>query len=112
MTATIGNTPFELVDESVIHSAAYEGVERRRTRPRVAVCDRLGQARRATLAVTVLRILLVVALWTALAAPHLMAPRLLVVRTGVPLIYVVAELVGLAVVLYHQARLARAATLY
>jgi hypothetical protein len=112
MTATIGSTRFELVDESAIHTATYEGVERRRTRPLVAVCDRLGKARRATLAVTVLRILLVVALWTALAAPHLMAPSLLVIRTGVPLVYVVAELLGLAVVLHNQAQLARAATLY
>ena len=112
MTATIGRTRFELVDESVIHTATYEGVERRRTRPRVAVCDRLGKARRAALVVTVLRTLLVVSLWTALAAPHLMAPSLLVVRTGVPMVYLVAELLGVAVVLHHQAQLARAATLY
>jgi hypothetical protein len=112
MTATIGTTPFELVDESLIHTATYEGVERRRTRPLVTVCDRLGKARRATLAATGLRILMVVALWTALAAPHLMDPKLLLVRTGVPSLYLVAELLGLAVVLHHQARLARAATLY
>jgi predicted NBD/HSP70 family sugar kinase len=112
MTATIGSTPFELVDESAIHTATYEGAERRRTRPLVAVCERLAKARRATLAVTVLRIMLVVALWTALAAPHLMDSSLLVIRTGVPLVYVVAELFGLAVVLHHQAQLARAATLY
>lgn len=111
MTATIGNTPFELVDESA-HDPAYKGVERRRSRPLVAVSDRLSDARRATWAVTLLRILLVVGLWTTLAAPYLMAPSLLLVRTGVPLAYVLAELVGLAVVLHHQARLARAATLY
>jgi hypothetical protein len=112
MTATIGRTPFELEDESVIHTTTYEGVERRRSRPRVAVCDRLGKARNATVAVTASRIVLVVGLWTTLAAPHLMAPSLIVVRTGVPLVYVVAEVLGLAVVLYHQARLAQAATLY
>jgi hypothetical protein len=112
MTATIGRTPFELEDESVIHTANYQGVERRRTRPRVAVCDRLGKARRAAVALTVSRIALVVALWTALAAPHLMTPSLLMVRTGVPLVYVFAEVLGLAVVLHHQAQLARAATLY
>lgn len=112
MTATIGRTPFELEDASVIHTASYEGVERRRTRPRVVVCDRLGKARRATVAVTALRNVLVVALWTVLAAPHLMAPSLLVVRTGVPLVYIVVEFLGLAVVLHHQARLAQAAMLY
>jgi hypothetical protein len=112
MTATIGSTPFELVDESATRAPAYEGVERRRSRPRVAVSDRLAEARRATWGVTFLRILLVVGLWTVLAAPHLMAPSLLLVRTGVPLVYVLAELLGLAVVLHHQARLARAATLY
>lgn len=112
MTATIGSTPFELVDESAAHAPAYEGVERRRSRPRVAVSDRLAEARRSTWGVTLVRILLVIGLWTGLAAPHLMAPGLLLVRTGVPLAYVLAELLGLAVVLHHQARLARAATLY
>ena len=48
MTATIESTPFELVDEPSPHAPAYEGVERRRSRPRVAVCDRLAEARRAT----------------------------------------------------------------
>ncbi len=112
MTATIGNTPFELVDESTVRTPEYDGVERRRTRPRVAVCDRLAQARRIAWAATGLRILLVIGLWTLLAAPHLMETRLLAVRTGVPLVYVLAELLGLAAVLRQQARLAQAATLY
>jgi len=112
MTATIGSTPFELVEESAAHAPAYEGMERRRSRPRVAVCDRLAEARRATWATTCLRILLVVGAWIVVAAPHLMAPSQVLARTGVPLAYVLAELVGLAVVLHHQARLARAATLY
>jgi hypothetical protein len=112
MTATIGNTPFEIVDESTVRTPEYEGVERRRTRPRVAVCDRLAQARRIAWMVTGLRSLLVIALWTLLAAPFLMDPELVAVRTGVPLIYVIAELIGLAVMLRQQARLAQAATLY
>jgi hypothetical protein len=112
MTATIGSTPFELVDEPSAHAPAYEGMERRRSRPRVAVCDRLAEARQAVWATTFLRILLIVGLWIVVVAPHLMAPDLVVARTGVPLAYVCAELVGLALVLRHQARLARAATLY
>ena len=112
MTATIESTPFELVDEPSPHAPAYEGLERRRSRPRVAVCDRLAEARRATWMTTFLRVILVVGLWVLVAAPHLMAPTLVMARTGVPLAYVLAELVGLGVVLRHQARLARAATLY
>ena len=111
MTA-IESTPFELVDEPSVHAPAYEGVERRRSRPRVALSDRLAESRRATWATTFLRILLVIGLWVVVAAPHLMAANLLLARTGVPSAYVLAELVGLAVVLRHQARLARAATLY
>ncbi len=111
MTATIGNTPFELVDESTTNPA-YKGPERRRARPRVAVSDMLAEARRATWTVTLVRIVLIVALWTALVAPYLMAPELVFVRTGVPLAYVVAELSGLAVVLRFLVRLARAATSY
>lgn len=112
MTATIRSTPFELVDESLVNTPTYQGAERRRSRPRVAMCDRLVEARRLAWAVTLLRILLVIALWTALAAPHLMDSKLIAVRTGVPLVYVLAELVGLAVTLHQHARLARAATLY
>lgn len=112
MTATIGRTPFELVDESVVNTPSYQGVERRRTRPRIAVCDRLAEARRVAWAVTLLRILLVIVLWTVLAAPHLMDSNLVAVRTGVPLVYVLAELIGLAVTLHQQTRLASAATLY
>jgi hypothetical protein len=112
MTATIGSTPFELVDESTVRTPEYQGVERRRTRPRVAVCDRLAQARRIAWTVTGLRIALVIALWTLLAAPHLMEPGLVAVRTGVPLVYILTELIGLATVLRQHARLAQAATLY
>lgn len=111
MTATIGSTPFELVDESAAHPA-YKGRERRRARPRVAVSDGLGEARRATWGVTLARVVLVVALWTAFVAPRLMDPSLTVLRTGVPLVYVLAELSGLAVVLNFLVRLARAATRY
>ncbi|MGH7498464.1 MAG: hypothetical protein ACREL3_06385 [Gemmatimonadales bacterium] len=112
MTATIGSTPFELVDDSASHPSAYKGQERRRSRPRVAVSDKLSEARSATWAVTLVRAILVVALWTVFVAPHLMDPSLLVVRTCVPLAYAVAELSGLTVVLNFLARLARAATRY
>ena len=112
MSATIGSTPFELVDDSATQPTTYRGRERRRTRPRVAVSDKLGETRRATWAVTFARIVLVVALWTAFVAPHLMAPGFTVLRMGVPLAYVLAELSGLAVALHFLARLARAATRY
>ncbi len=112
MTATISSTPFELVEDSAAHAPAYKGQERRRTRPRVTVSDRLAEARRATWAATLVRILLVLGLWGTLVSPRLMDPGLAIIRTGVPLAYVVGELVGLALVLNHLARLARAATRY
>ena len=110
MTATIGNTPFELVDESA--PATYKGRERRRIRPTVAVSDSLAEARKAAWITSVTRVVLVVTLWTALVAPHLMAPDLVVLRTGTPLAYVLAEVSGLAVVLRFIVKLARAATRY
>jgi hypothetical protein len=41
-----------------------------------------------------------------------MEPGLVAVRTGVPLVYILTELIGLATVLRQHARLAQAATLY
>jgi hypothetical protein len=111
MTASIGNTPFELVDETAVHPA-YNGPDRRRARPRVAVSDSLGKARRGAWGVTFTRIVVLVTLWTVLVAPHLMDPGLTAIRTGVPLVYALAEISGLAVVLSFLVRLARAATHY
>jgi hypothetical protein len=81
-------------------------------RPTVAVSERLTKARKTAWAMTAMRVVLMVALWTAFVAPHLMDPGLVVLRTGVPLAYVLAEVSGLAVVLHFIVRLARAATSY
>jgi len=111
MTATIRGTPFELVDDGAARSPAYRGPDRRRTRPRVSVCDQLAGARRAAWSVTLGRLVLVTFVWLVVLAPRLPS-GFGGFKIGVMLGYWLAELLGITLMLMHLANVARAASRY
>jgi hypothetical protein len=111
MSVPAGGSPFELVDDGSGRYGAYRGKDRRRIRPRVGVSDRLADARRAAWAAAVVRVVLVLIVWSLAAAPRLQQPHPLVALIC-PLAYLGLEGAGLALVLAHLTALARAASRY
>ena len=111
MPAPAGGTPFELVEEGSGRYGSYRGRDRRRIRPRVGVSDRLAEARRGAWTAAAVRVVLVLVVWSVIAAPALQA-RHPAAALLCPLGYLLLEGAGLALVLIHLTALARAASKY
>jgi hypothetical protein len=111
MPAPAGGTPFELVEDGPGRYGAYRGRDRRRLRPRVGVSERLAEARRGAWTAAVVRAVLVVVVWSVVAAPALQTshPKAALLS---PVVYLLLEVAGLALVLGHLTGLARAASKY
>jgi hypothetical protein len=111
MPARAGGTPFELVEDGPGRYGAYQGKDRRRIRPRVGVSDRLGEARRGAWTAVVVRVALVLIVWSLTAAPALQTSHPMTALLC-PLGYLLLEGSGLALVLAYLTGVARAASKY
>lgn len=109
MPAPAEGTPFELVDEGSARYGSYRGRDRRRIHPRVGVSDRLAAARRGAWAAALVRVIVVLVVWSLAAAP-LLQKRHPLVALICPLGYLLLEGVGLTLMLAHLTALARAAS--
>jgi hypothetical protein len=111
MPTSAGGTPFELVEDGPGRYGAYRGKDRRRIRPRVGVSEHLTEARRGVWAAAVVRVVLVVVVWSLTAAPALHASHPMAALLC-PLGYLLLEGTGLALVLAYLTGVARAASKY
>jgi|GEM_PF-5579527 len=111
MPAPAEGTPFELVDEGSGRYGSYRGRDRRRIHPRVGVSDRLAAARRGAWTAVLVRVVVVLVVWSLAAAPLLLEGHPLLALIC-PLGYLLLEGIGLALMLAHLTALARAASRY
>jgi hypothetical protein len=111
MPASVGGTPFELVEDAPGHYGSYRGKDRRRLRPQLGVSDRLAEARRGAWAAAAGRVVLVLVVWSIAVAPALQASHPLTALIC-PLGYLLLESAGLALVLAYLTGVARAASKY